>query len=68
MRNIIYNDDGEAGNKLYNGGSIVTKYNLTVAYMTQQSIDCQNKYGGFSHDPYSKGLVSSFLSINQTMF
>ncbi|KAG0144480.1 hypothetical protein CROQUDRAFT_47226 [Cronartium quercuum f. sp. fusiforme G11] len=61
MRNIIYNNDGKSGNTFYNHEAIVRKYNMSVQYITQQSIDCQKKYGGFSHDPYANGTFPESL-------
>jgi hypothetical protein len=52
MMNVIYADGDKAGNKIYNGVTIPDKYGVTVEYMTTQSENCQQKFGGFSHDPY----------------
>ncbi|EGG08148.1 uncharacterized protein MELLADRAFT_105092 [Melampsora larici-populina 98AG31] len=60
MRNIIGAGPGsKAINNLYNAGAIVTKYKISVEYMVQQSIDCQNKYG-IGHDPYDNGYLWFF--------
>ncbi|KAG0144489.1 hypothetical protein CROQUDRAFT_64990, partial [Cronartium quercuum f. sp. fusiforme G11] len=65
MMNIVAvkeHDHDDVQNQLYNAISIPTKYNLSVEYMVKQSVHCQKKYGGWSHDPYKNGSLP--LDIN----
>ncbi|KAH9821700.1 hypothetical protein DFH28DRAFT_1092641 [Melampsora americana] len=57
MRNIVAASPGSRTiNDLWNAAAIVQKYKISVEYMVQQSIDCQNKHG-IAFDPYKDGAV-----------
>ncbi|WAR62293.1 hypothetical protein PtB15_14B388 [Puccinia triticina] len=64
MMNVIYADGDKSGNQIYNAGMIPTKYGITVEYMTTQSENCQQKFGGYSHDPYKDGPLPTDVNAD----
>lgn len=56
MYNIIrYEPGGKSGNQLPNANIISEEYGYSTELITQTSIKCQQKHGGFSFNPYTNG-------------
>lgn len=70
MYNIIrYLPGGDSGNNLPNANILSEEYGYSTELITQSSVKCQEKHGGFSFNPYTKGYVQIiFLKIYRVFF
>lgn len=59
MYNVVRAKGKHTKNDIYNAHVIREKYGFTAEEITRTSLECQNKYGGFEHDPLNDPYVLS---------
>lgn len=62
MYNIVRVKNGKYYNQFANAWIISDHYGYSTQFLTNASISCQNKYGGYGHFPYNLWVKSNSMS------